>query len=49
MIEAASGLREAAKWDSVQENKTEMSFLPAIKPSGGGGEQGGWSEPKAFV
>lgn len=47
MIEAASGLREAAKWDSVQENKTEISFLPAIKPPGG--EGGGWSEPRAFV
>lgn len=37
MIDVASGPREAAKWDSVQENKTEMSFLPAIKHSGGRG------------
>lgn len=36
MTEVASGPRKGAKWDSIQENNKEMSFLPAIKPSRAG-------------
>lgn len=36
MTEAASGPGEADKGDSVQEKKTKISFLTAIKPPRGG-------------